>query len=249
MTEEIADTAAAATAAAASTPAVTPSTSAPPKPPRGRARQGKPRAEGGTPAQAQQPRTPHPVLEQLASLYPGLFGAHFLPLKRGIFHDLMAAHPEVFTVDTLKPALALHTRSGRYLNAVAEGLKRHDLQGQAVEDMAPEHVYHALQETFRRRQQRTPQEDLAPKLCRRIAQAFDASGLSREAYVELVRGKDERANALLDQAMGLVAERNAKDEALLRAFEASGQAMEAFADMYGMDPRSTAQALERARKR
>ena len=249
MTEETADTAAAAPAAAASTPPANPPAGAAPKPSRGRARQGKPRADKGTPPQTQAPRVPHPVLEQLASLYPALFGANFLPLKRGIFHDLIAAHPEVFTADTLKPALALHTRSGRYLNAVAEGLKRHDLQGQPVEDMAPEHVYHALQETFRRRQQRTPQEDLAPKLRKRIAQAFDASGLTREAYVDLVRGKDDKANALLDEAMALVAERNAKDEALLRAFDASGQAMEAFADMYGMDPRATAQAVERARQR
>jgi DNA excision repair protein ERCC-2 len=34
-----------------------------------------------------------PVLEQLAALYPALFGAVFLPLKRGIFQDLLAAHP------------------------------------------------------------------------------------------------------------------------------------------------------------
>ena len=34
----------------------------------------------------------------------------------------------------------------------------------------------------------------------------------------------------------------------LRAFEASGSTLEQFADMYGMDPRSTGQQLERARK-
>ncbi len=171
-----------------------------------------------------------------------------MPLKRGIFHDLMAAHPDVLTADGLRAALALHTRSTRYLNAVAEGLKRHDLQGQPVEDMAPEHVYHALQEVFRRRQGRAQQEDLGAKLVRRIVQAFDASGLSREAYAELVRGKDERANAALDAALALLAERSAKDEALLRAFEASGQPLAAFADMYGMEPGATAQAIARARQ-
>jgi hypothetical protein len=194
------------------------------------------------------PRAPNPELEQLASLYPQLFGAIFLPLKRGIFQDLMAAHPDAFTVEALKAALALHTRSTRYLTAVAEGQKRHDLQGQPVEDMAPEHVYHALQEVFRRRQLRLAQEDLTPKLVRRIVQAFDASGLSREAYLESVRGKDDKANATLDAAMAQVAERLAKDEALLRAFEASGQPLERFADMYGMDPRATAQSLARARQ-
>ena len=38
------------------------------------------------------PRIP-PALEQLAALYPHLFGAVFRPLKRGIFQDLQAAHP------------------------------------------------------------------------------------------------------------------------------------------------------------
>jgi sRNA-binding protein len=219
------------------------------KKPHGRQRQDRSRANAQAPVAGVNPqRAPHPVLEQLAGLYPVLFGANFLPLKRGIFHDLMAAHPEVFVVDTLKTALALHTRSTRYLIAVADGKKRHDLQGQPVEDMAPEHVYHALQEVFRRRQMRVGDDDLGAKLRRRIVQAFDASGLSRQAYEELVRGKDERANTALDDAMAMVAERKAKDEALLRAFEASGQPMESFADMYGMDPRATAQALERARQ-
>lgn len=158
----------------------------------------------------------------MAGWYPHLFGAQFLPLKRGIFQDLLAAHGEAIDKDALKLALSIHTRSTRYLNAVAQGMKRHDLQGQPVEDMAPEHVHHALLEVFRRRK---PQdgEDLTAKLRRRIAQAFEASGLTREAYDALVRGRDEKANALLDEAFAEVAERDAKAEALLRAFEASGQ--------------------------
>lgn len=194
------------------------------------------------------PRATPPVLEQLADLYPGLFGEVFLPLKRGIFQDLLAAHPEVLEREALKAGLAIHTRSTRYLQSVAAGLKRHDLLGQAVEDMAPEHIYHALIEVFRRRQGRAG-EDLRPRLRSRIVQAFDASGLSREAYDELVRSRDESANAVLDEALAEAAARGAKDEALLRAFEASGQTVELFADMYGMDPRAAAQMLERARHR
>ena len=181
-------------------------------------------------------------------MYPHLFGGVFRPLKRGIFQDLLAAHPDVFERDALKVALGLHTRSTRYLQSVAAGDRRHDLQGQPVEDMAPEHVHHALLEVFRRRK---PQdgEDLTAKLRRRIAQAFEASGLTREAYDALVRGRDEKANALLDEAFAEVSARNAKDEALLRAFEASGQTLEAFADMYGMVARTVGQQLERARSR
>ncbi|MBS0611481.1 MAG: Fertility inhibition FinO [Proteobacteria bacterium] len=209
--------------------------------PAGTAHQADP--PGTTPAPG--PRRTHPLLEQLAGWYPHLFGAQFLPLKRGIFHDLMAAHAEAIDKDALKLALSIHTRSTRYLNAVAQGLKRHDLQGQPVEDMAPEHVHHALLEVFRRRKPRDG-EDLQDKLRRRIAQAYEASGLTREAYDALVRGRDERANALLDEAFAEVAERDAKAEALARAFEASGATPAQFADMYGMDARAVQRALARA---
>ncbi len=206
-------------------------------------------AAAAAPAPAQGGRrTPHPALEQLAQLYPHLFGAQFLPLKRGIFQDLQDAHPGVFERDALKVALGLHTRSTRYLQVVAEGRPRHDLGGQAVEAMAPEHVYHALTEVYRRRKPRDG-EDLQAKLRRRIAQAFEASGLDRIGYDALVRSRDEKANAVLDEALAEVAERDAKAEALLRAFEASGSADVAqFADMYGMDVRAAERSLQRGRQ-
>jgi ProP effector len=189
-----------------------------------------------------------PVLEQLAALHPPLFGAVFRPLKRGIYQDLLDAHPGVFEAAALKDALAFHTRSTRYLTSVASGQPRHDLQGEVVEPMAPEHVHHALLEVFRRREARGG-EDLKAKLRDRIVQAFEASGLAREDYDALVRGRDEAANAVLDEALALAAERRAKDEALLRAFEASGGAtVEQFAGMYGLDPRAAAKSLERARR-
>lgn len=195
------------------------------------------------------PRT-HPALEQLAALYPQLFGAVFRPLKRGIFQDILTAHPEQFEREALKVALGIHTRSTRYLQSVAAGDKRHDLSGQSVEDMAPEHVHHALLEVYRRRKNSKgrPTEDLLPKLRNRMMAAFEASGLTREAYTELVQGRDEAANAILEEAFAEWSARNAKDEALLRAFEASGQTLEAFADMYGLVPRTVGQQLERARR-
>jgi sRNA-binding protein len=198
-------------------------------------------------AATQSPRSLE-VLEQLAGFYPKLFGEAFLPLKRGIFQDIQAAHPDVFEREALKAALAFHTRSTRYLTVVASGQPRHDLQGQAVEPLAPEHVHHAVLEVFRRRQNRS-REDLRPKLRERILQAFEASGLSRADYAELVRSRDEATNALLDEVLSEAASRAAKDEALLRAFEASGQTLEAFADMYGMNPRAAELTLERGRRR
>jgi len=194
-------------------------------------------------------RTQHPLLAQLAQWHPNLFGEQPLPLKRGIFEDLLAAHPEAIDRDQLKLALSQHTRSSRYLTVVASGQARHDLQGQSVEAMAPEHVHHALIEVFRRRQHRSP-EDLAPKLRNRIIAAYEASGLSRDDYAARVQGRDEATNALVAEALAEADARTARDEALLRAFEASGQTSEAgFADMYGMNPRQVAQQLERARRR
>lgn len=243
---------------AALPPSTTPAPAAPqapaPQPRAERPRRGgrgrKP-GEAAAPAQAPQRRAQRPVppaLEKLAELYPHLFGATFLPLKRGIFQDLLAAHPDAFEREALKAALGIHTRSTRYLQCVAAGLQRHDLQGQAVEPMAPEHVHHALIETHRRRQGRS-QDDLLPKLRARIVQNIEASGLTREEYAERVRTRDESANALLDEAFAELAERQARAEALLRAFEASGQSVEAFADMYGMDPRTVARTLHSARQR
>lgn len=188
------------------------------------------------------------VLEQLAGFYPHLFGEVFLPLKRGIFQDIQETHPDVFEREALKAALAFHTRSTRYLSAVASGQERYDLQGQAVERLAPEHIHHALLEVFRRRQNRT-RENLTPKLRERIIQAFEVSGLSSADYAQLVRSRDATASTLLDEALSEAASRAAKDEALLRAFETSGQVLEAFADMYGLNPRAAEFTLERARRR
>ncbi|GAB2486494.1 hypothetical protein GCM10027082_41840 [Comamonas humi] len=213
----------------------------------GRSDQRRPRAAAK--AAPQQPKAPprprHPVVEKLAGLYPALFGEQPLPLKRGIYQDLLAAHTDAFDKAELKVALGLHTRSTRYLNAVSMGQPRHDLQGQVVEAMAPEHVFHALVEAFRRRKPRDG-EDLQIKLRRRMGIAFMASGLSREAFLEKVQVRDEATQALLDAALQEVAEFDAKAEALARAYAASGKSVAEFADMYGMHPGAVQRHLERA---
>ncbi|TAM46149.1 MAG: prop effector [Burkholderiaceae bacterium] len=188
-----------------------------------------------------------PVLEKLFELYPHLFGAEFLPLKLGIFQELLAAHPEDFTRDALKAALGVHTRSTRYLQGVAAGKKRHDLAGVAVESVAPEHVCLALLELFRRKQGRT-QEDLQPKFRAQLVRAFEASGLTPQEYRAKVVTSDAAANALLEQAFADYDEQRARQEALCRALEGSGKTPEEFAEMYGMDKRDVIAALERQRR-
>ncbi|MGJ7511046.1 ProQ/FINO family protein [Variovorax sp. GT1P44] len=207
-------------------------------------RNAKPKA-----AAPQQPRARkvHPVLEKLFELYPKMFGARFLPLKLGVYQELLALHPEEFKKEDLKIALGLHARSTRYLEAVAAGEKRHDLNGVPVEDVSPEHVHHAILEVFKRRQSRTA-EDLRPRLRARLVNAIEASGLTREEYVLAVRTQDEVSTAVLDEAFAEVGARTAKREALQRAFEVSGRTVAEFAEMYGMDPAEVARTLGHTRQ-
>jgi sRNA-binding protein len=174
-----------------------------------------------------------PVLDRLAHFHPQLFGARFVPLKLGVFEDLMAAHPDAFTRQELKAALGVHARSTRYLEAVASGTNRHDLNGLPVGDVAPEHVHHAIMEVFRRRQQRA-KANLRPWVVEQLVRAIDASQLDRDAYMERVAAKDDEAHSLLDEAFAQIGERKARREAVRRAWQASGKSVEEFAEMYGM---------------
>ena len=203
----------------------------------------QPARKNGAPA----PRKVHPVLERLFELYPQLFGARFRPLKLGIYQELLAAHGDEFKAEDLKLAMGLHARSTRYLECVAAGHPRHDLQGNPVEPVAPEHIHHAILEVFRRRQGRTT-DDLSGQLRDRIIAAIEASGVGREAYAERVRARDEASNAALDDALAELARQAAKREALMRAFEASGKTEAEFADMYGMDVKEVAYTLARVRR-
>ncbi|ATA52523.1 Fertility inhibition FinO [Variovorax boronicumulans] len=211
----------------------------------------KPR--GQQPQQQQQPeaqrapRKVNPVLERLFELYPQLFGARFVPLKLGVYEELIARHPEDFKAEDLKIAMGQHARSTRYLESVAAGHARHDLDGNALDPVAPEHVHHAILELHRRRSHRNPGEDLRPQLVTRIAKAIEASGLDHEAYAVLVRSRDANNNAVVDEALAELAQQAAKREALLRAFEASGRSEQEFADMYGMKPGDVTRTLQRVR--
>ncbi len=213
--------------------------------------QGKGQRQGNGPSNPQKKkapraRGPNPVLEKLFELYPQLFGARFMPLKLGVFQELMARHPDAFAKDELKVAMGLHARSTRYLESVAAGHPRHDLDAQPVEPVAPEHVHHAIMELHRRRQLRTP-DDLSGELRNRLARAIDESGLSREDYAERTRTQNEDHNEMLEGALAEHAGFVARREALLRAFEASGKTEAEFADMYGMDPKEVNRTLKRAR--
>lgn len=213
-------------------------------PPRQGRQGGRGRTQAKPPARA--PREVHPALRQLFDLYPKMFGGQFLPLKLGVFQDLLALHPEMFKRDELKVALGLHARSTRYLESVASGLQRHDLNGEPVEPVAPEHVHHAIMEVFRRRQARSNQ-DLRPYARAQLIEAIHASGLSRESYLLCIRQQDEVSTSLLDDVFAELAEHAAKRDALLRMFEASGKTVAEFSDMYGMNPDEVGRTVQWAR--
>lgn len=188
------------------------------------------------------PRPVHPLLQKLFELYPRLFGARFLPLKIGVFEELVAAQPTALPADELKVALGLHTRSTRYIEAVASGLPRHDLQARPVEPVAPEHVHHAILELYKRRSGKAP-EQARRQAVDQLAAAVEASGLSREAYRERFASPDDNLHALLEEALSIVAQKSARREALQNAHRASGKSVAEFAEMYGLDPREANRLL------
>lgn len=194
----------------------------------------------------QRQRAIHPVLEQLASLHPALFGARFRPLKLGTFHDLIARHPGVFEPAALKEALGQHARSTRYLDCLARGEDRHDLDGQPVSPLALEHRHHAIVELFKRRQARS-KDDVQPVMRAQLRALFVSSGLDRAGYAAAARVQPDALDALLDLADQDQAAEIARREAMLRAFELSGVAEPAFADQYGLSPQTVSQMLADAR--
>jgi len=194
------------------------------------------------PAARKAPRPVHPLLHKLYELYPRLFGARFLPLKIGVFEELVAAHPEALPAAELKVALGLHTRSTRYIEAVASGLARHDLQAKPVEPMAPEHVHHAILELYKRRSGKGP-EQARERAVAQLVSAIEASGLSREAYRERFTSPDDSVHAMVEDALSVVAQRGARREAMQNAFRASGKTVAEFAEMYGLDPKEAKRLL------
>lgn len=207
------------------------------------ARQASPSRPRGRSKPSRPQREVHPLLQRLWERHPLLFGARFRPLKVGIFEDLMARHPGAFTREELKQALAQHVRSTRYLEAVAQGDARHDLDGQPVEPVAAEHVQHAVLEVWRRRRVRDA-DGARHWACARLSQMIQASGLPREAWLERARSHDPETQGLLDAALAEASAAAARREALVRAHRASGKSVPEFAAMYGLDPEVVEQALQ-----
>lgn len=192
------------------------------------------------------------LLVQLAGWHPQLFGDAPAPLKRGIFQDLAAAHPDV-PHTALRAALRLHTGSTGYLKALAEGGARLGLDGQETEPVAPEHLWQALAALFARRSRRAGAdlEEQRRWLRRRALRAWQASGLTPAAWhaAALSQGSQgDDADAALHAAMQDAAAYAARSEALLRAFEVQDKDEAHFAADWGLHPLEAQRQLALARR-
>jgi hypothetical protein len=156
----------------------------------------------------------------------------------------MQAHPDAFEKAALKEALSVHTRSNRYLQAMASAKPRHDLQMQAVEAVAPEHVYAAVLELYRRRQMRKLPDALS-RLQRELTHAVQASGLGRTDYLAIAGTPEADVAVALEEVLGQVERVRAKDAALLQAFDAAGKSVMEFAFAYGVPATQVRSMLRR----
>lgn len=217
------------------------------------------------------------ILAALAEHYPHLFGEKLQPLKRGIFHDIVAAHPHngaennpdnpsVFAPAPadLKQALAVHTRSSRYLTAMASGAPRVDLAGRPVEPVTVEHRFDALARLLPRKKPRAGQPEPAVWFSRRVQMLFVDSNLDRAAWLAAIggeaklEGRGPELAALVYAALDEAAVADARAQAVAASFAtafphtgddpsaAASADVRSFAAMYGMHPAAVQRQLQRA---
>lgn len=107
--------------------------------------------------------TPREFLAELSEKFQ-VFRDH-LPLAIGINQQLAALYPEI-DPKLLKVSLFRHTNSVRYLKNMEKATQRHDLQGNAVSEVAEEHRQHAaevLKERFKKQAEQRRAEAAAKK--------------------------------------------------------------------------------------
>jgi ProP effector len=95
--------------------------------------------------------SPAAVAQQLKQLFPALFSGAPKPIKLRIQIDIQARAPGQFTKQGLSAFFRRHTGSTSYLQAVANGTQRFDLDGQPHGDITDEHRQVAATELARRR--------------------------------------------------------------------------------------------------
>jgi hypothetical protein len=108
-------------------------------------------AEPAAPAPKPAELSPAACAQQLKQRFPALFSGAPKPIKLRVQIDIQARAPGVFSKNALSAFFRRYTGSTSYLQAVAHGQQRFDLDGQPQGDISEEHRKIAADELARRR--------------------------------------------------------------------------------------------------
>jgi ProP effector len=140
---------------------------------------------------------------QLRKLFPALFGNPPKPLKLQIQHDIQARAPGVFSKKALSAFFRRYTGSHSYLNAVAHGKNRFDLDGAPAGELSAEHRQVAVDELARRRANHTARIELEEQQRRNRAgllHDFQTTTLTAANFCALKGVAVEELDGLLELA-------------------------------------------------
>ena len=139
----------------------------------------------------------------LKKRFPALFGGAPKPLKLRIQIDIQERAPGVFTKQALSAFFRRYTGSTSYLQAVAQGKQRLDLDGQPAGEISDEHRRGAIDELARRRALHDERRELEAQQRRNRAgllRDFERTTLTRANFCVLKQVADEELDGLLERA-------------------------------------------------
>ena len=171
---------------------------------------------------------------RLAELFPALFKGPAKPFKLRIQVDIQERAPGEFTKQTLSAFFRRHTGSTSYLQAVAKGEHRFDLDGQPAGELSEEHRQLAQEELARRRerQQERRQQEQAERKAAFKAQAQQQRAQQRDQHTAERVQHDERRQRVQ----------------LLRDFESTRLTEANFCALKGIQPAALPALLAQARE-
>ncbi len=137
---------------------------------------------------------------RLKQLFPALFVGAPKPLKLRIQVDIQERAPGTFTKQALSAFFRRHTGSTSYLQAVAQGRQRFDLDGQPSGEIAEEHRQVARDELARRRashEERRALEDQQRRNRAGLLHDHERTTLTRANFCALKQVAEDELDGLL----------------------------------------------------
>jgi ProP effector len=140
---------------------------------------------------------------QLKHLWPALFAGAPKPLKLRIQLDIQERAPGTFTKQALSAFFRRYTGSTSYLQAVAHGKQRLDLDGLPSGEISDEHRQAARDELARRRanqEQRSALEEQQRRNRAGLLHDYERTTLTRANFCALKQVAEEELDGLLEIA-------------------------------------------------